>query len=152
MNRTTRTVLTALVASASLVGCAAPAANAHLEGTVIVDPAYDVHHGAPIRLAFRAQDPEEPCQTEACRAWHPVERCTVGRDEDVTRLRVVLGHDLHSFSACTGDVRPDDELEIVAFIDLDEDGELGPSEPRSIHRVRKQSAQVDGLELRIGQL
>ena len=111
-----------------------------------------MHHGAPIRLAFRASDPEAPCQRDACRAWQPVERCTVGPDEDVTKLRVVLGHDLHSFSACTGDVDPEHELEVVAFIDLDGDGEPSESEPRSVHRLPQTTAKSDALELRIGQL
>ena len=142
---------TALIASA-LVGCAAPAGNARLEGTIVVDRAHDVHHGAPIRLAFRASDPEVSCRSDLCGAWQPVERCTVGPDEDVTKLRVVLGHDLHSFSACTGDLNPEHTLEVVAFIDLAGDGELSEAEPRSVHRVSRSSAKAEGLELRIGQL
>jgi hypothetical protein len=139
------------LAASQLIACATPAQNTKLEGTIVVDRVHDVYHGAPIRLAFRAEDPEDPCERSACRAWTPVERCTVG-DDDVTRLRVVLGHDLHDFSACTGDIDPDHQLELLAYIDLDGDGRLSEGEPRGTHRLLERSAKSDALELRIGQL
>jgi hypothetical protein len=152
MHRVITRSLIALAAAAQLVGCATPAQNTRLEGTVVVDRMHDLHHGAPIRVAFRATNPEEPCAQAACRAWKPVERCTVGVERDVKHLEVVLGTYSHDFSACTGALPANHVIDVLAFIDLNDDGELGDGEPHAVRTFEGAAPKTAAVELHINRL
>jgi hypothetical protein len=113
--------------------------NAHVRGTVVVDQKHDRYHGAPIRIAFHTQeaDTKTPCHDNwsdclSASVWTDLESCSVKAAKDATKLRITVGESEHGFDACTGTIAPGTTVDVVAFIDLDDDGELSDGEPHGV--------------------
>jgi hypothetical protein len=142
---------------AALPACTTMLDNTQLRGSVTVDQTHDRFHGAPIRVAFRARaEGEQQCQDDlsACLRqgkgrWDELRSCSVKAAEQASAMRITIGANEHHFDACTGAIDAALDVEVLAFIDLDDDGALSPGEPYGLRVAGKAAPKLAPLTVAI---
>ena len=144
---------------AALPACTTLLDNTRLRGDVTVDQTHDRFHGAPIRVAFRTRaEGEKQCQDDlsAClrgargkARWDELQSCSVKTAKQASDMRITIGANQHHFEACTGAIDADRDVEVLAFIDLDDDGALSPGEPYGLRSAGKAAPKLAPLTVAI---